>query len=54
MKNSFTIIAGEEVNSPSLIKSTYYYLVKEREIALKNNNYEEWFRISKLLIDEYI
>jgi len=49
----FVIIAGEDIiTSPT--ESTYNSLIKEREIALENDNFEEWFRITKLLIDEYM
>lgn len=51
MSNSrFIIIAGEDlITSPT--EPTYDTLIKEREIALKNENFEEWFRITKLLIE---
>lgn len=49
----FVIIAGEDlITSPD--EPTYDDLIKERELALENDNFEEWFRITTILIDEYM
>lgn len=49
----FVIIAGEDLITPPT-EPTYDDLIKEREIALNNDNFEVWFRITKILIDEYM